>query len=418
MYCNRNATLNNTKVVICDAWYGFPSQRRPRKERVLAVSRQICNFLSWRRRNKEECNRTSISVANTTTPKMTMMTDCVLYVIGKDDDVSTIQERVDKIVRDEWKGGSIDDDDTCQCQFLHGVTLEQLSTRIQFTRSRSHVHDDHIHLPHTETPNAEPNASNNNDNIDNNNIDNNNIDNNTTHHQHLSPHSTPQKHQSFNLTTIIPTNEDIIYLSPDADETLDPHSPPPSILVIGMLVDRRVQPDRSKKRAAQSIARLSQRSSPPTTPPNNTTTTCTHHPNKPAERCTQGTEEGKHTAPVHDGTPASLTIRCARLPLDALNVSDLGTDEALNIDTVMEMLQRWWDNYYARTVYSTEVAAGSSGVEGCRGNEDGVCGTGGVAVLRGCFTDAAARSMLTHRTRHPNRTIHGGATNSPHHKAT
>ena len=34
-------------IIICDAWYGFPSQKRPRKERINAVSRQLSNF-TWK----------------------------------------------------------------------------------------------------------------------------------------------------------------------------------------------------------------------------------------------------------------------------------------------------------------------------------------------------------------------------------
>lgn len=80
-----------------------------------------------------------------------------------------------------------------------------------------------------------------------------------------------------------------------------------------MLVDRRVSPNRSKRRAAASNASLA------------------------------------HTTTIilTAGNTRSMMIQCARLPLDALNVSDLGTDEALNIDTALEIMQRWWSNYYA-----------------------------------------------------------------------
>ena len=36
-------------------------------------------------------------------------------------------------------------------------------------------------------------------------------------------------------------------------------------------------------------------------------------------------------------------------------------------------------------------------------------GSGEIGGGRGRFVDAAARAMLTHWTRHPNRTIYGGA---------
>ena len=40
-----------------------------------------------------------------------------------------------------------------------------------------------------------------------------------------------------------------VYLSPDADESLKPSSEPPRIIIIGLLIDRRVQPNRSRDRA-------------------------------------------------------------------------------------------------------------------------------------------------------------------------
>jgi hypothetical protein len=122
------------------------------------------------------------------------------------------------------------------------------------------------------------------------------------------------------------------YLSPDADQSLSAAQNPPQVVIVGMLVDRKVQPNRSKSRAESVLE-----------------------------------------------SQKGLILDCAKLPLDALNVSDLKSDEALNIDTVMEMIQRWWVN----------------------------CSKEGPS--KKAFVDASARSMLTHRNRHPVRTIHGGA---------
>ena len=113
-------------------------------------------------------------------------------------------------------------------------------------------------------------------------------------------------------------------------------------VVVGMLVDRKVQPNRSKSRA-ESIQ-------------------------------------------IND-EEQTMSIKPKQLPLNALNVSDFSQDEPLNIDTVMEMMERWWINAKYRD--------GSS--ESKR-------------ILH--FRDAAARSLLTHRQRHPNRTIHGGSSQS------
>lgn len=43
--------------------------------------------------------------------------------------------------------------------------------------------------------------------------------------------------------------EKAVYLSPDAPDVLDPHAPPPRVVIVGMLIDRRVQPNRSRQRA-------------------------------------------------------------------------------------------------------------------------------------------------------------------------
>ena len=130
------------------------------------------------------------------------------------------------------------------------------------------------------------------------------------------------------------------YLSPDADESIPANQTPPMHVIVGMLVDRKVQPNRSKSRA-ESIQ-------------------------------------------INNDKQHYMSIEPKQLPLKALNVSDLSQDEPLNIDTVMEMMERWWINAKYRD--------GSSDSK---------------RIL--CFRDAAARSLLTHRQRHPNRTIHGGS---------
>lgn len=81
-------------------------------------------------------------------------------------------------------------------------------------------------------------------------------------------------------------DQDAVYLSPDAD-TLSCTSQPPQIVIIGMLIDRRITTDRSRKRAEEV-----------------------------------------------------LKIRAARLPLDELNVKELKSQEPLDVDTVLELMQR------------------------------------------------------------------------------
>ncbi|KAL3912109.1 MAG: hypothetical protein SGARI_001321 [Bacillariaceae sp.] len=81
-----------------------------------------------------------------------------------------------------------------------------------------------------------------------------------------------------------------VYLSPDADESLDPSKRPPLIAVVGLLIDRRVQPNRSKDRASKLD-----------------------------------------------------NIVAKRWPLEECFV-EISAKEPLNVDCVLEGMQQWWWN--------------------------------------------------------------------------
>lgn len=83
-----------------------------------------------------------------------------------------------------------------------------------------------------------------------------------------------------------------------------------------------------------------------------------------------------------------LKLKAAKLPLDELNVKGLASHEPLNVDTVMELLQRWWWNCYKLK----QQSAGDETIEG--------------DVYKKCFLSAAAWAMKSQRDRHPNRTVH------------
>ncbi|KAL7470686.1 hypothetical protein ACHAXS_011076 [Conticribra weissflogii] len=144
-------------------------------------------------------------------------------------------------------------------------------------------------------------------------------------------------------------NSEAIYLSPDAPYTLPASSPPPRNIIVGMLIDRRITSNRSLQRAEEI-----------------------------------------------------LNIRAARLPLDELRVKELTSEEPLNVDCVMELMQRWWwncDRLLSEGASRTNHAVGKDKTEtndnGCR-EED----------YRKCFIEAAAWAMKSQRERHPNRTVH------------
>jgi hypothetical protein len=258
-------------IMICDAWYGFPTQKRPRKERILAVSKQIHNFMQWR-----------IDFASRQNIKRGLST---VLVIGKGEDVQAIRQRVEELRgKDDAKaetGAGAGHGCNIECKYLPDKQLEELSGELLASE------------------------------------------------------------------TATGPKEMVAYLSPDASEKLNASKVPPRIVVVGMIVDRKVQPNRSKIRA-ESL----------------------------------GSKNIMEESSVNVKDAAIIPMQ---LPLDALNVSDLSTDEPLNIDTCLEMMERWWVNTKFKN-------------------------TDNDADRKVLFRDAAARALLTHRQRHPNRTLHGGAT--------
>ena len=138
-----------------------------------------------------------------------------------------------------------------------------------------------------------------------------------------------------------PVNEDIVYLSPDAAETLPATSRPPRIVIVGMLIDRRITEDRSRRRAEDS-----------------------------------------------------LKIRAAKLPLDELSVKELSSSEPLNVDTVMELMQRWYWNCDRLEQKLQQISSSGTIIE-----DDS-------RLYKKCFLEAAAWSMKSMKDRHPNRTVH------------
>ena len=360
--------FTSTKVpsttIICDAWYGFPTQKRPRQERILAVSKQIYNYIEWNNtylqemkqcsskkeqqtsgaknnNNSDDNDNKKNNGKKTTNSKrsfdddMIETTNAMVYVIGKNQDVDSIQKRVDQLLKennltlnsgrhnnnDEKSHDDCPKEITTNCCFLPGKSLQDLCKELLMK------------------PSSSTNVS--------------------------------IKNQYACMTSMIGDttssffNDTIAYLSPDADETLNPKETPPSIVIVGMLVDRKVKQNRSKSRAEEIIHKQS----------------CDDDKTNVSEQEKESVKDDQNVLTSH--------LTCARLPLDALNTSDLGSDEALNIDTVLEMIQRWWYNYGK---HSNSITT----------NEDNNKSN----LQLKLFQDAAARAMLTHRNRHPKRTIH------------
>ena len=196
------------RVIYCDAGYGFPSQARPRRERVLAVAKQMVNFLIWQ---KGECS----SVLDNDNAN------------DDDDDGNT----------NDFKGAA----DIILCNFA----------------------DEHSRMAVEERMKQLLNGN-------------------------VPAHVTFSTATSSELDLSSSSQEKIVYLSPDADDVLDPNCEPPDRVVVGLLIDRRIQPNRSKKRAA------------------------------------------------------TLGLPSARLALDTF--TNIDSCEPLNVDTVLVGMQQWWWN--------------------------------------------------------------------------
>lgn len=243
---NDDNPSTNNPILICDSWYGFPTQKRPRKERINAVSRQLSNFLEWRMSSSDS------SVQN-----------CKVSLLGSDGDVKAVKDRIHEITNSNLQST---DNDIEEIDFQsNNITIQQYMDKFQDT-----------------------------------------------------------------------ADNDVVYLSPDATDTLSCTSPPPQIVIIGMLIDRRITTDRSRKRAEEV-----------------------------------------------------LNIRAAKLPLDELNVKELSNQEPLNVDTVLELMQRWYWN-----------------CDQLKNNNDESSEKITSSMYRKCFVGAAAYAMKTQRDRHPNRTVH------------
>lgn len=231
--------------LICDAFYGFPAQKRPRKERINAVSKQLNNFLLWRRQ-----------AALSTSSSYECSSYCRVSVLGNEDDIQAVQNRMNKLAAHEVDLTASDDVEFPSNMAIHRF-LENEGADIE---------------------------------------------------------------------------NEVVYLSPDASDTLSSTSPPPRIVVIGMLIDRNTTSNRSL------------------------------------------------------GQAKTLMLKAVKLPLNELNVRELISEEPLNVDTVMELMQNWHWNYNKISKQQHEYDVN--------------------AARKKAFIDAAAWAMKSQRDRHPNRTIH------------
>jgi hypothetical protein len=194
---NNGRRLN---TLICDAGYGFPKEKRPKKEKVNAVASQLSNFLAWQIRQRESGGSRE------------QMAE--VRVVG------------------------------CPDEATRSILENKIAENLKVTRLPSHL-----------TLSCE------------------------TLEEMLGTHDIGDSESSGPP----------VYLSPDADGSLDPLRRPPPNVVVGLLIDRRVQPNRSKERASK------------------------------------------------------LNVTAKRWPLEECFV-EISPNEPLNVDCVLEGMQQWWWN--------------------------------------------------------------------------
>ena len=202
------------RVLVLDAGYGFPREKKVRKEKINAISSQLSNFLVWQ----------------------TGATGSAAYQYALVKVVGCPDENIKKL--------------------LENRTIENMKKAAPSSSS--------VNIPSHVTISCE------------------------TLEECLEDLATSRP----GIRTTVIDNEranEPVYLSPDAAK-LDPCSEPPEIAIVGLLIDRRVQPNRSRDRA-QTIGIVARR--------------------WPLEDC----------------------------------FAEINSHEPLNVDCVLEGMQQWWWNW-------------------------------------------------------------------------
>lgn len=223
--------------ILCDLGYGIPKEPRPRREKILAISKQLVNFLTWQQHQVQQ--QSSVTRASP------------IEIVSCPDPV--IQKALLDRMQELWKTAAAAT--ASPNQLLTTTALADFPSHIiSFSRHGLEEWVQEYYQKRRKHDDSSPSSS--------------------------SSSSSPS----------------IVYLSPDAEESLDPTQPPPRIVVIGLLIDRRtIQTNKSKDRAHQ------------------------------------------------------LHIQAARWPLDRI-VANISPSEPLNVDCVLEGMQQWEWNCHNKIV--------------------------------------------------------------------
>jgi hypothetical protein len=214
------STHTNPALIICDAGYGLPREARPRKEKILAIARQLVNFLEWQQGQQQQ---SSIGITNQESMAQIQVVSCSEESVRK-----ALEERTLSLLGQTELPSHV----SFSCQSLEDSCQEYI---------------------------LKVNSK--------------------------SVESETEKHEKNDAT-----DETIVcYLSPDAKESLDPCQKPPRVVVVGLLIDRKVQPNRSHDRASK------------------------------------------------------MNLVAKRWPLEDC-FAEISANEPLNVDCILEGTQQWWWN--------------------------------------------------------------------------
>lgn len=281
--------------IFCDLGYGFPKEERPRRERILAVAKQLVNVLIWQR---TEClRRRNRSAAF----------------------------RLRDGHRSRSEHGNVNST-LCSCARLVLVDCPNGEVRLSLIKRMNELWS---------TCRVERNQDN-------------QVPNDTYEPTTAFPNNLLEFSDESLSSMVEPSStlsKQVVYLSPDSDRVLDPSMPPPNFVVVGMLIDRRIQPLRSLRRAEH------------------------------------------------------LGVAAARLPLHRVSAV-LDRNEPLNVDCILEGIQRWYWNY------EDDRATHSSCSSDAVSSNDSTHDQSQELPLFHCFDDAFTLALQSHQERHPERPRH------------
>ena len=387
---NDDCSTTNLRI-LCDLGYGLPKENRSRKEKILAISKQLVNFLWWQQEQHEQEQHAIVFHPSHVQPVSTIHTPhplAELEIIDCPDEATqqALQTRMEQLWLQENNNNKQQGRPTVpfpsrtMLRFWN-QSLQALSPPPVHANSNSSRNDLTEHLD----------KNNNNDKND--------------RHQYQD-HADQLNHENQTNTVISSSSSTNcapppssssphpVYLSPDASQALDPSKPPPSVVVVGLLIDRRIQRNRSQERAHRLCLPSAQL------------------PLSQAGLILVSEDEKDDAA--DDKKTNSHKQEPQRK--DQGHSFRFHSSEPLNVDCVLELLQQWHWNYCSSS--STRMAGGaaeSSSRSPNRTKADQSMTTTTKATTRSssslsfaesCCFNAIHQALQHHAQRHPSRIQH------------